>query len=47
MIINYPAKYTDLKRFFLQILIKILHIFHQEINMKKCLDILMYDCQNV
>jgi hypothetical protein len=40
MIINYPFKYTDLKRFFLQKMIKIMHNFHEEINTKK-----LSDCQ--
>jgi hypothetical protein len=35
MIINYPGEYTDLKRFFVNKLIKIMHNFHQEINTKK------------
>ncbi len=35
MIINYPGKYTDLKRFFIQKLLKIIHNFHQEINIGK------------
>ncbi len=33
MIINYPGKYTYLKRFFREkLLMKIMHIFKQEIN---------------
>ena len=35
MIINYPRKYSDLKRFFHDIPIKIMHNFHQEINTNK------------
>jgi len=34
MIINYPGKYTDLKRFFVKKNIKIIHNFNQEINTK-------------
>ena len=32
MIITYRGKYTDLKRFFSKYLLKLMHIFHQEIN---------------
>jgi hypothetical protein len=32
MIINYPGKYSDLKRFFLDKTLKIIHNFYQEIN---------------
>ena len=32
MIINYRGKYTEFKLFFLKYLLKIMHIFHQEIN---------------
>jgi hypothetical protein len=32
MIINYPRKYTDFNRLFLNYLLKIMHSFHQEIN---------------
>jgi hypothetical protein len=35
MIINYPCKYKDFKRVLLYKLIKIMHIFHQEINTKE------------
>jgi hypothetical protein len=35
MIINYPGKYSDLKRFFLKNQIKIMHNFDQEINNEK------------
>jgi hypothetical protein len=31
MIINYRYKYTEIKLFFLKYLLKIMHIFHQEI----------------
>jgi hypothetical protein len=34
MIINYPHKYTYLKRFFIKYMLKIIHNFHQEINNK-------------
>jgi hypothetical protein len=32
MIINYPGKYSDLKRFYLNKTLKIIHNFYQEIN---------------
>jgi hypothetical protein len=34
MIINYRDKYTDFKLFFLKKMLKIMHIFQQEINTK-------------
>ena len=42
MIINYWNKYTDFKLFFLKKMLKIIHIFHQEINKKIYLVVMMY-----
>jgi len=36
MIINYRGKYTEFKLFFLKYLLKIMHIFKQEINIYFC-----------
>jgi hypothetical protein len=47
MIINHPCKYTDLKRFFYHKQIKIMHNFHEEINTKNCLNVLVSDCLKV
>jgi hypothetical protein len=47
MIINYTGKYTDLKRFFLNKVIKIMHIFHRKMNKINCLYILMSECHKV
>jgi hypothetical protein len=32
MIINYPGKYNNLKRFFRKYLLKLIHSYQQEIN---------------
>jgi len=34
MLINHPGKYTDFKRVFIKYLLKIMHIYQQEINNK-------------
>jgi hypothetical protein len=47
MIINYRDKYTDFKLFFLKKMLKIMHIFNQEINTKICLIIREPGCIKV
>jgi hypothetical protein len=47
MIINYCCKYTDFKLFFLNKMLKIIHIFNQEINTKNCLIVWEFKCLKV
>ena len=47
MIINYRDKYTDFKLFFLKKMLKIMHIFNQEINTKNCLIVWESGCLKV